>query len=615
MFSLSNQQLGTYRLIRRIGGAGVGDVYLAEDERTDITRQVAIKTIRAEFDTYPEKDTTREAERLFRHEMQMVTQLDHPLILPLYDFGEEQIGDTMLTYTVTPFCPEGSLANWLQKREEKEPLSLEETAHFVGQAAQALHHAHTHELIHQDVKPANFLLNDRSNQALPDILLSDFGVAGMARATATASQSIRGTPVYIAPEQWNGQPVPATDQYALAIMAYLLLTRHYPFQGSREQMMHQHLDKQPQAPSTFNSAIPPALDAVLLQALQKDPGDRFASISACANAFRQAIRPTASPPRRPVLKPFSDEASPPRRSVLKPLSDEASPPQLPTAEAALPSPSSAAHPVPGLASAVSPTQETPTQPIAPVASSSTARTERDAPLSVSPATRAPVDTGAKPPTLPKWLVPSRSDIGSMFRSRTRVLITSGVLVVLILAGITGGVILPGRMNANQTAGGTQARTGALKSAWAARTFGTQILNGVAWLDAQFVAVGTSGTILISSNGNSWTAHDSGLAQPLYGVAWSDSQFVAVGANGTILTSPTGKTWITHKSGIAQSLHSVTWSGSQFVAVGDIGMVLTSPNGSAWTLHDSDVTQSLYGVTWSGSQFVAVGDIGTILTSP
>jgi len=86
-----------------------------------------------------------------------------------------------------------------------------------------------HNLIHQDVKPANFLIRDRSDQALPDILLSDFGIVKITTATATASQSIRGTPSYMAPEQWNGRPVAATDQYALAIMAYLLLTRQFPF--------------------------------------------------------------------------------------------------------------------------------------------------------------------------------------------------------------------------------------------------------------------------------------------------------------------------------------------------------------------------------------------------
>src|SRR5258707_1154477 len=311
MFPFSSVQLGAYRLIRRIGGGGMGEVYLAEDTRMGFARQVAIKTIRAEVDPYPDQIATKDAERLFRREMQAITKLDHPYILPLYDFGEERVDDTILTYMVMPFRPEGSLANWLQKQSATRSLSLEEAAHFVGQAAQALHHAHSHGLIHQDVKPANFLIRDRSDQALPDILLADFGIVKIATATATASQSIRGTPAYMAPEQWNGQPVPATDQYALAIMAYLLLTRRFPFKGSMEQVMRQHLDVQPQAPGAYNLTIPPDLDTVILHALQKSPMHRFASILAFANAFKQAIEPAARLSAAPVLPPSSDKASAP----------------------------------------------------------------------------------------------------------------------------------------------------------------------------------------------------------------------------------------------------------------------------------------------------------------
>jgi eukaryotic-like serine/threonine-protein kinase len=309
MLPFPGGQLGSYRLVSRIGGGGMGEVYLAEDKRMGFTRQVAIKMIRAESDIYPDQAANQDAERLFRREMQVIATLDHPFILPLYDFGEERVGDTFLTYMVMPFRPEGSLANWLQKHTATRFLSLEETAHFVEQAAQALQHAHDHNLIHQDVKPANFLIRNRSGQVLPDILLSDFGIVKIVTATTTASQSIRGTPSYMAPEQWNGLPVAATDQYALAIMTYVLLTKQHPFKGSSmQQVMHQHLNEQPQAPSTFNPAIPPDLDTVIFHALQKEPKDRFASISAFANALKQAIRPGESGPL-PVLKVSPDDAS------------------------------------------------------------------------------------------------------------------------------------------------------------------------------------------------------------------------------------------------------------------------------------------------------------------
>src|SRR5205823_14093834 len=138
-------------------------------------------------------------------------------------------------------------------------------AHFVRQAANALQYAHNQQLIHQDVKPSNFLI--RSNEEYPnrpDLLLADFGVAKFTSATSSMSHAIRGTPSYMAPEQWEGNPVMATDQYALAIMAYELLTGSPPFQGGVGQMMYQHFHVQPQPPSTRNPRIPKELDIVLL---------------------------------------------------------------------------------------------------------------------------------------------------------------------------------------------------------------------------------------------------------------------------------------------------------------------------------------------------------------
>lgn len=282
----------------------MGEVYLAEDTRLGVARQVAIKTVRDRADSYTDQAQVGEAERLFKREMQAIVRLDHPYILPLYDFGEERIENSIVIYMVMPFRPGGSLVDWLHRRDTEKPLSPEETAHFVSQATQALQYAHSQGLVHQDVKPANFLIRERSDQLLPDILLSDFGIVKMTTAT-TISQNVRGTPSSMAPEQWNGQPVPATDQYALAIMAYWLLTRQYPFKGTMHQLMHQHLDIQPQPPSIANPAIPPALDLVIRTALQKSPDERFASVAAFANAFAQAIlpAPTSAPPPAPNNAP------------------------------------------------------------------------------------------------------------------------------------------------------------------------------------------------------------------------------------------------------------------------------------------------------------------------
>jgi serine/threonine protein kinase len=296
---LEGLQLGHYQLVRLLGSGGMGEVYLAEDIR--INRQLAVKIVRTEADPYPDAHATREAARLFQREMKAITALDHPHILPLIDFGEQEVNKTTLTYMVMPFRQEGSLADWLRQRGTSDILTPQDVAHFLLQAADALQHAHDHQLIHQDVKPSNFLIRSRTvSPNHPDLLLADFGIAKFTTATATASQSIRGTPAYMAPEQWDGQPVAVTDQYALAIMAYQLLTGRPPFQGGPGQVMRQHYMSQPQPPSSLNPRLSPAVDAVILRALEKKPEDRFPTIAAFAQAFQAATQSTDAPSRAPT---------------------------------------------------------------------------------------------------------------------------------------------------------------------------------------------------------------------------------------------------------------------------------------------------------------------------
>jgi eukaryotic-like serine/threonine-protein kinase len=298
---LETLQNGRYRILRTLGSGSMGEVYLVEDRR--INRQVAIKVIRIEADPYPDSDTGKDLVRLFEREAKAIARLNHPNILPLFDFGEEVVNGTPLTYMVMPYSPEGSLATWLQQRGPSQPLSPSEVAHFLRQAADALQHAHDNDIIHQDVKPQNFLIRSNKNAMLPDLLLADFGIAKLAVGTSGASQAIRGTPIYMAPEQWEGNPVPASDQYALAIMIYQLLVGRPPFQGGPGQMMYQHLNVSPQPPSTFNPAISPDVDAVILHALAKKPENRFPSVSAFSNAFQQALLTGATTIARPQNMP------------------------------------------------------------------------------------------------------------------------------------------------------------------------------------------------------------------------------------------------------------------------------------------------------------------------
>ncbi len=184
----------------------------------------------------------------------------------------------------------GSFLDWLQQRAPG-TLSLQDVAHFVRQAADDLQYAHDLGLIHGNVDLSSFLIRNNSEQPqIPDLLIAEFRQPNPTPGISTTSQPTSSNPLYMSPEQWVGTAVPASDQYALAVMAYQLLTWHSPFQGTQEQMMHQHLYVQPQPPSMLNPRIPPALDAVLLRALAKRPEDRFPSIAAFANAFQQALQ-------------------------------------------------------------------------------------------------------------------------------------------------------------------------------------------------------------------------------------------------------------------------------------------------------------------------------------
>lgn len=299
--TLAGQQLGHYRLIRLIKQGGMGEVYLAEDTR--ISRQVAIKVVHNEHQSYPDSKASQKAQRLFQREMKAISQLDHPHILSFYDFGEEPATNGSIIYMVMPYRPEGSLLHWLLQRKSRllPPLDV---GHMISQAASALQHAHDHNIVHQDVKPSNFLVRANADHPTrPDLFLVDFGIARVMSATSTTSSSIRGTTSYMAPEQWSGNAVPASDQYALATMSYLLLTGQHPFQGRPEQMMFRHLTEPPKPPSQLNSLLSPSIDAVILRALAKEKDERFPTIKAFAMAFQQALNYTGITPLPNNLAP------------------------------------------------------------------------------------------------------------------------------------------------------------------------------------------------------------------------------------------------------------------------------------------------------------------------
>jgi eukaryotic-like serine/threonine-protein kinase len=301
--SAEQQQIGPYRLQQRLGYGSLGEVYLVTDTRSN--RQDALKLLRASA------TTSAQEVRFFEGEAKTISQFNHPHILPLLDYGETTLDGAQVPYVVTPFCPDGTLATWLRQNSKAGIVPPQDVVGIVQQGAEALQYAHNYGIVHQDIKPSNFFVRGRT-ASVPDLAVGDFGLGQITRDEGNANQAVRGTPAYIAPEQWADHSVPATDQYALAVMAYQMLTGQSPFQGNREQLKYAHNNLWPPPPSALNSALPHEVDGVLLRALAKSPGERFSSITAFANALQQVLpTPASAPPpgQGQVVLPFADNVS------------------------------------------------------------------------------------------------------------------------------------------------------------------------------------------------------------------------------------------------------------------------------------------------------------------
>jgi serine/threonine protein kinase len=318
--TLLGTTLDGYVLKRLLGSGGMGAVYLAEDP--SIGQQVAIKVVRTDDSNYSDTASLEQATERFRQEARAVGGLDHLNILPLYRYGEEETSSGRRAYIVMQYRPEGSLADWLRRRAGKFkpssqalapqlpeglptawPLGLEEATFYVFQAASALQYAHERGIIHRDVKPANFLLrfDPHVTNKAAILLLSDFGLAKFYAVTSATSHAF-GTPIYMAPEQFDGTASPQSDQYALAIMAFHLLAGHPPFEGDPMHLMLQHLRTAPPSLHALVPTTPRSIEEVLKRALAKQADQRFPSIMAFAEAFKEASHGSAS---RTLLRPFT----------------------------------------------------------------------------------------------------------------------------------------------------------------------------------------------------------------------------------------------------------------------------------------------------------------------
>jgi serine/threonine-protein kinase len=272
--------LGRYRLLEKAGVGGMSEVWRAEDET--LRRIVAVKVI---FEPISADSTFRER---FLREARLVAGLEHPNVLPVFDYGTTVIDGAEVSYLVMPLVAGGSL-----KGRVAGPVPPALATSWLSAIASALDHAHSRGILHRDVKPGNVLMDAQGRP-----LLADFGLARSAEVSSglTATGTVLGTPLYMAPEQAMGQALDGrADQYALAVIAFELLAGRVPFSAeSPLAVLHQHVSAPPPPLSTVLPGTAAAVDAVLSRGLAKKPEDRFASCGAFVAALGAALEVPAA---------------------------------------------------------------------------------------------------------------------------------------------------------------------------------------------------------------------------------------------------------------------------------------------------------------------------------
>ncbi|MCM4079565.1 serine/threonine-protein kinase [Paractinoplanes hotanensis] len=260
-----------YRLDDRIAAGGMGEVWRATD--TVLGRDVAVKTLHADRAGDPG------FQERFRHEARSMAALHHPGVADVYDFGETADGTD--AYIVMARIDGQPLTERIAERGR---LTAAETMSVVAQAARALEAAHEAGIVHRDVKPSNLIIKDDGA-----VVLVDFGVARSAgSSTLTGAREVVGTAMYIAPEQVSKETTgPPADIYALGVVAFHCLAGHPPFTGDNPiAIAMQHLSE---PPPDLPEDVPPAVRAVVVRAMAKNPADRFPTAAAMAEAADRAV--------------------------------------------------------------------------------------------------------------------------------------------------------------------------------------------------------------------------------------------------------------------------------------------------------------------------------------
>ena len=268
------QQVGEYRLLNRLGRGSFGIVYLAEHIHDG--SQAAVKLLQLQLTRYEDlKGFLTEARTM---------RLHHPNIVTLLDFG---LSHENIPYLVMEYATGGSLRS---RHPSGTPLPLFTISSYLAQLSSALQYAHDHHVIHRDIKPQNILL-----RADDTLLLSDFGMAEvMEQSNLVSRPGLVGTPAYMAPEQSQGKPKPASDQYALAVLVYEWLAGRVPFQGSPQDVVEQHRFDAPPSLQKLRPELPLQVVQVVSQALAKKPEQRFDTVEHFATALQTALAKSLS---------------------------------------------------------------------------------------------------------------------------------------------------------------------------------------------------------------------------------------------------------------------------------------------------------------------------------
>lgn len=298
---LEGQTLGQYEIIRKLGEGGMATVYLAR--QPSIGRMVAIKVLPPHFmhdDTFMQR---------FEHEVRIAADLQHPRVLPIYDYGELE----GRPYIVMAYLGGGSLAD----RIREGAIPLEDTVKIVNQIAEGLDHAHARGVVHRDFKPSNVLLDEHGNA-----YLADFGIAKITESTVNLTGTgIVGTPAYMAPEMGSeGIVAPSVDVYALGITLYQMLTGKCPYSGETPlSVLMAHVTSPIPDVRSERPDLPDGVARVLERAMAKKPQDRYATAGELAAAWQAAVAAAGSDARYAATSAVPSEQTPPPVAPAPPV--------------------------------------------------------------------------------------------------------------------------------------------------------------------------------------------------------------------------------------------------------------------------------------------------------